>query len=115
MSKDLPTRIQRGFWQNTFGTGGEAHPWWRHIIHITGSWMEIGTVQLGIADPDDESKTITRVVGWDQIQEAVFETMSTSVDACTGWPIAIGPDMDWDSCVSDCVLQTAVLGKVVYG
>lgn len=113
--RDLPPEVREELWINTFGTNGESFEWWTRVRFESGDWDTIGVVTLTITDPDDEDKAITKTVNYADIEAAALKVMTTSVDACTGQAITIGMDMDWDACVSDCVLQTAVLGEVVYG
>lgn len=112
---NFPPEVQEELWINTFGTAYEVHGWWRNEHFIEGSWDTIGVVKLTIEDPDEPEAVITKTLTYDDVEAAALKVMTTSVDACTGQPITIGADMDWDACVSDCVLQTAVLGEVVYG
>lgn len=103
-------------WSNVFGTAGDSFWWWRIVDFIEGDWDTVGKVRLGIANPDDETKIKTKTVGIDDVVAAVSKVLDKGYrDACTGKPIAVGPDMDWDACTSDCVLQVLVLGEVVYG
>lgn len=103
-------------WENAFGTSGETFSWWREVTFLEGDWDVIGRVRLGIEDPEDESRTVTKTVGISVVMAAARLAAETCVDACTGRKISVhGEDLDWDACVSDCVLQIAVLGEVVYG
>lgn len=104
-------------WENAFGTSGESWSWWREVTFLDGAdWDKPGRVRLGIEDPNDESKTRVKTIGITELKAAAVKAASTCVDACTGSKIAVhGEDLDWDACVSDCVLQIAVLGEVVYG
>ncbi len=111
----FPPEIQRELWCATFGTSGEEYSWWHEVTFLEGDWDEPGVVRLGIEDPDQPRNTIKKIVTYDDVEAAALKAMSTSVDACTGLGISISADMDWDACVSDCVLQIAVLGEVVYG
>ena len=107
----------QALWENTFGTAGESFPWWREVTFLEGDWDTIGRVRLGIEDPDDETKTITREVGIDDLYEAVQVVLRLGLrDACTGTRISVDFESDdWDACVSDVILQTLVLREVVYG
>lgn len=103
-------------WCNVFGTAGESMPWWQAVEFVEGDWDTVGRVRLEIDNPDDEfGVPVTGTYGLEDVIEAVQKVIDTCVDACTGQPIEVGDDMDWDACVSDCVLQTLVLGEVVYG
>ena len=91
-------------------------PWWRTVRFLDGSdWDVPGPVLLGIDDPYSDDKVVYNIVEYDDIEAAALKAMSTACDACTGLGISISADMDWDACVSDAVLQIAVLGEVVYG
>ena len=113
----FPREVLEEVWQNTFGTGGESFHWWRQVRFIEGDWDVIGRVELVIDDPNDEDGNgrVSKVVGIDEVLAAALAVTASSVDACTGKPIVLGAELDWDACVSDCVMQTAVLGEVVYG
>lgn len=102
-------------WVNAFGTSGESMPWWRNIRFLEGSWDTPGVAEVTIQDPLNDDSEIMAIVTPRTLVAAAFEASTTSVDACTGDPINVLGSLDWDSCVSDCVLQTAVLGDVVYG
>lgn len=107
---------KQAIWESTFGSAGDTFSWWREVTFESGDWDVIGRVTLGVEDPEDEEKTVTKTVGIVEVMRAARIAAETCVDACTGRPIAIrGEDIDWDACVADCVLQIAVLGEVVYG
>jgi hypothetical protein len=108
---------KQAIWENTFGTSGESFSWWREVTFLDDAdWNKPGRVRLGIEHPDDASKTGVKTLGIDEIVAAAIKASETCVDPCTGSKIDVnGDDIDWDACVSDCVLQIAVLGEVVYG
>jgi len=114
----VPTTVDpEELWFATFGSGFESWHWWLRVEFLDGSdWDKPGRCGLAIMNPDDEDDAVTYIVDMDRLLWAVEKTLTTSVDACTGAPIrVILGEVDFDACVGDCILQTAVLGEVVYG
>lgn len=106
-------------WSSTFGSGFETWSWWRSVEFLDkADWDNPGKVRLKIADPDHEEfsgKVKQRTVDMDRLLWAVGQAAATCVDACTGEPITLRKGrVDFDACVGDCVLQIAVLGRVMY-
>lgn len=99
-------------WSNVFGTAGESWSWWRSVtFHGGASWEtpgDSGYADLRIEDPDDESKTIVKIVTMDDVVYAAE------------WYVAKGYERgsaldDLDAGASDLILQFMVFGEVVYG
>lgn len=100
-------------WQAAFGTGFDEMPWWRKAH---GDWENVGEYVLGIEDPDDETKTITKTVTLPDIVAAIQSMLDNNVPVW-GQVVPFGCEManDWDADIADAVLQTVMLGSVVYG
>ena len=115
-TEGLPDEL---LWDAVFGTNGESWPWWVSRTFLDGDdWSVIGRVRLEIEHPDNPHDSIEKIVTMADVREAI-DTLAREGkhhDVCTG-KFPIGPEMDaeWDACVSDLVLQTMVLGEVVYG
>lgn len=98
------------FW-NLLGSAWESWDWW-HVVEYDngydwdtypGDWDK-PFLTVGICDPDedDETATVTKKLSLNDLLKAYRET----------------PNLDWENHEAwsgDCVLQTAVLGTVVYG
>jgi hypothetical protein len=100
------------FWSAVMGSAGTSWGWWLGEEYLSGSWDVPGVVRLTITDPDDEDKAISKDVTLDDLVEAYKKAVVTSRDPFTG------ANLEWDNLDasgSDCILQTAVLGEVVYG
>jgi hypothetical protein len=100
-------------WEGTFGTSGEQWKWWTEVTFLgEADWDKIGQVRLSI---DCEGTKATKVVGIEDVRAAFQKVLSEGrdVDPCTG-RFGTSPT-DWDACESDLVLQTMVLGSVVFG
>ena len=105
-------------WETVFGTDGDSWSWWVGCEFLDGDWHTVGRVRLEIRHPDNPHDSIERVVTITDVRAAIDKIALEGKhgDVCTG-KFPVGPDMDseWDACVSDLVLQTMVLGEVVYG
>jgi hypothetical protein len=118
----VPVTVQitidpQDLWENTFGTEGTSWSHWHEETFLTGDWDTIGTVRLGIQDPesDNEDDTVTKVIGLNDIVQAL-QTLLNNGTTCWGHPLYVsGEQFDWDASASDMVLQQAVLGEIVYG
>ncbi len=99
------------FFENLLGSAWETWAWWHTVGFSEGydwdtypaDWNE-KFLTVGICDPDDETEeaTITKSL-----------SLNDLVGAYTKNPI--GDWDDHDACTGDAVMQTAVLGKAVYG
>jgi hypothetical protein len=87
--------------------------WWRSIEYHGGDWDRPSDVTLGIDDPDDETKVIVKRVS----ARAIVRALGTAVRTVPSMKHIDPYDeyLDLDADESDCVLQIAVLGQVVYG
>lgn len=108
---------EQELWEACFGTGVETYPWWKKIAFLDGcTWDRPGLVRLGIEDPNDPNNVITKEVGSNDIVKTLEKMISAGVRVW-GDPIPLGPDMasQWDADTADAVLQTLMLGVIVYG
>ena len=92
------------------GSGWDTFSWWLAAKYHGDN------VDVVVVDPDTdkvrESKTITP----DHLAQALTVAIEKGyTDACTGRPITVTRDLDFDACVGDVIMQIAVLGEVVYG
>ena len=111
----MATMTDQQLWEMTFGTSGESFSWWSNLKFIEGDWDTPGIASIAIEDPDDEARLVFAELRIADIRAAAEKARETCVDACMGSAISLDEEADWDACVSDCVLQMAVLGEVVYG
>lgn len=103
-------------WSNIFGGGWDTLPWWSDFVYFDGAdWDRIGRVRLTALDPDSGvTDEVSKTLGIDDLATAYARCITAGyVDACTGRPITLDLT-NTDACVSDTVLQMAVLGEVVY-
>lgn len=101
------------FWSAIFGGAWETHEWWRKVRYLgDADWNTIGRVQLSIDNPDDYSKALTKTIGIEDLAKAWSKAITDrNCDACTGRPLNVE---NVDSCVSDLILQIAVMGQAHY-
>lgn len=105
---------RKTIWEVTFGSAAETWTWWRGMRFVEGDWDTPGIVEATIDDPEGDGG-VTALITVEDVAKAIakINVMKTAHDPCTG-----EFDMtfeNWDACVADAVLQTAVLGEVVYG
>jgi hypothetical protein len=101
------------FWLNIFGSGWETWDWWVGVRYLgDADWNKPDRVVLEIKNPDDDESTITKEIGLSDLVEAWNKAVHTSCELGTGADLDIE---NLDASSSDCILQTAVLGKVIYG
>lgn len=112
-------------WRKTFGSGWET--WgWSDVEYLDGSdWNKPGRAKVWFYNLDeyqgrDEDGYAhykvqgEAVVTPADLWKALERTMEKEYcDTCTGRPIT--ERSDWDACVSDLILQMAVLGEVTFG
>jgi len=98
------------FWSNVMGSINFNFEWWLAVKYLDGAdWDKPGVVQLTIKDADD--KPYTKKLMAHHLVDAYRYVVDKGYTHC-------GTDVDienMDECSSDMVLQTAMLGDVVYG
>jgi hypothetical protein len=102
------------FFENLLGSAWETWTWWHVAKYANGyEWDKYPTDQnepfltVGICDPDDDNEeaTVTKSLSLNDLVKAYGKAQGY---AHLNWE-------DHDSCTGDIVMQTAVLGEVVYG
>lgn len=102
-----------------FGSGALSYPWWVDIERTVEGWL------ITSEDPDSDGGTvISEVTAGDLIDAArtlLHEMRYTAVGDDGSYTrlgllnfVALNDDTDIDADVADLILQTAVLGEVVY-
>lgn len=112
-------------WRKTFGSGWDTWGWSDVFYLDDADWDKPGVAEVvfyntdsiegydedGYPEYEKEGEAVvtpaTLFVALQRVMEA------GGVDPCTGRPIT--ELSDWDACVSDVILQMAVLGDVVFG
>lgn len=98
------------FWSNIMGSLEFYGDWWRAVKYLDGAdWNKPGVVQLTIED--ENGKPLTKKLTVGALLLAYQRVIDKGYTHC-GTEINIE---DMDECASDMVLQTAMLGDVVYG
>ena len=101
---------QTEFWSNIMGSLEFHFEWWRSVKYLDGAdWDKPGVVQLTIEDEDGKPLTKKLTVG--ALLLAYQRVIDKGYTHC-GTEINIE---HMDEFASDMVLQTAMLGDVVYG
>lgn len=90
-------------WSEVFGSAFEQYLWWKEVEFLEGNWEKPGKVRLVISGEGVEAEAVVTV---DDIAMACSE-----VAFFNGGFDSEGIDAN----IADTVLQTAVLGKVVFG
>lgn len=98
------------FWSNIMGSLEFHFEWWRAVKYLDGAdWDKPGVVQLTIED--ENGKPLTKKLTLGALLLAYQRVIDKGYTHC-------GMDVDidnMDECSSDMVLQTAMLGDVIYG
>jgi len=112
----IPVRVNMNeLMQNVMGSAWETWSWWTRILYANGcGWDRIPAsvndpyVLVAIIDPNDEDE-----------EDEITVTLSVGdILTAVGDVLTLHPWVRWDNmdaCDSDLVMQTAVLGTVVYG
>ena len=103
------------FWSNIWGASPESFgSHWTMLYFNTGSdWDKIGTVRVAMIDPEDvwEEKEIKKTICLQDLVDAYEKCWSGEAGIHRSYL-----DLDNLDCVgADGIIQTAVLGKVIYG
>lgn len=103
------------FWSAVFGSEFDEHEWWVRVHYRNGAdWNKIGKVTLGIVDPVNFGKIITRTIDLKDVERGLRTVIARGYgDPCTGrsnW-LSLG----YDSCEGDAIMQCAIFGEIVYG
>lgn len=88
------------------GSGASAFPWYHEGIGVERD----GSFVFDLEDPDDETKTIHKVVTEAEMVKAI-EDLSLENEFVRRQ--VAGQDIDADG--ADCIIQYAVYGKVIFG
>lgn len=98
------------FWSNVMGSINFNFEWWLAVKYLDGAdWDKPGVVQLTI--DDGEGKPLTKKLTVGAVLLAYQRVIDKGYTHC-GMYVDIE---NMDECSSDMVLQTAMLGDVVYG
>ena len=101
---------QTEFWSNIMGSLEFHFEWWLAVKYLDGAdWDKPGAVKLTIED--ENGKPLTKKLTTQDLLLAYQHVVEKSYHHC-------GTTRDienMDECASDMVLQTAMLGDVVYG
>ena len=101
---------QKEFWSNIMGSLEFYNDWWLAVKYEDGAdWNVPGTVRLTIED--ENGKPLTKKLTVGALLLAYQRVIDKGYTHC-------GSEIDienMDECASDMVLQTAMLGDVVYG
>lgn len=98
------------FWSNIMGSLEFQFDWWLAVKYLDGAdWDRPGCVQLTIED--ENGKPLTKKLILENLLQAYQHVVAKGYVHC-GTTVDIE---DMDECASDMVLQTAMLGDVVYG
>ena len=99
--------IMDAVFDNLFTT---SSPWLSRYSYA--GFHEDSTVECRFVDYDDNVRT--EVVAPQNLADGLGILLRTNQRHCSG--VAITADIEqWDTCVSDMVLQAAIYGDVVYG
>ena len=88
----------------------DSSPWC--LGYSYSSYEKDPVVDVTYEDPDTD-KPETKSVSIDDLARALETLISNGAGHC-GEKITPDPD-EWDTCVADSVLQTALFGKIIYG
>ena len=102
---DLIIRVyvdDKTLWNNVAGSGWYNYPWWYSALY---NGAEIGDMNVTIQDPEDETKTISKIVTFEEIVRAFeryLQFNDITVDRI-------------DEAVADEIMQIAVFGETMFG
>lgn len=97
-------------WSRVFGADPEvAGSHWRGIAFMEGDWCCSGLVEVLLEDPNDEDKTVSRLITISDITAALSDV---------AFPAHLRQEIldDNADCISaDAVIQQIVYGEIIYG
>jgi hypothetical protein len=100
---ELASAVYDNLWRN-------ISPW---IVETTWSWQNPTNMVTVVGDNPDGGSALTRIISTEDLAVALGQLIQVRQHHC-GMPISLD-DNDWDSCVSDMILQQACYGEVVFG
>ena len=109
---DITQDEYEAFWSETMGGGWEFDSCWIDMDYHEGAdWETPGRFTIIGQDPENESKTISKELGIEDLLKAYQFCLDKNYSHCSG-----GWDwQDQDVCTSSGILQVAVYGDIIYG
>lgn len=100
-------------WTSVLGSAFETWSWWTMVKYLDdANWDKPGHVHIGIIDPDNEGKEITKVISIEDLARGMAIAIQKGYRdpfGHTDWG-----SFDFDAITGDIVMQCAVLGECVY-
>jgi hypothetical protein len=107
-------------WSACFGSGYETDPvvtnWVDTVEHLTGDWDKIGTIKVTYApegfDDFTDGELSEKIIDQEVFLQAVTKMVTDGYQHC-GHTMDLNTE-NWDVCVTDVILQLAVLGEYTF-
>ena len=97
-------------WSRVFGADPEAcGGWWRALTYMEGDWEKAGLVEVILEDPDDEDKSVSRMIDAANLAAGLSDPT---------FPEHLRQEIldDNADCISaDALIQHIVYGEIVFG